>query len=284
MMYGMGTGSEGVYGTLGLAKFQCRMAIMRIVAFSLVALVCLGGVSVGIEPCDASLTPIDNWALQYRTRGERCEGFYEAEISSGNTLEIVGLTLGLFSYALEEGVNVSLSCPLLDDASVHVRAVGIPLKMYYRMDAAIGPGQSLTWPLNDVLFPQQIPSDDVGVLAWLREAEHESASRVYVPVFTTTAAGQPASDERINLYVRSSVDVEAVQWRVSGQCEGICQEMSVWTNAERPAYRAGKPIRIELLPSGTERVCVEVAARNQVTGDWLKRSVVLVARSAKADE
>lgn len=276
----IGAEERGCLGVLKREKNRWRQTLM------LALLVCtiLGGLSAGAETCDESITPVENWALQYRVRGERCEGFYTAEISSGGALEIVGLTHGVFTYPLEEGVVVELSCPLLDEVAAHIQAIGIPLKMYYRMDAEILAGQSVDWLLDDVVFPQQIPSDDIGLLAWMIVENDDGSSTVLVPVLATAAEVDDPLDAPLSLYVRASVDVEAVQWRMSERSEDTCGVMGSWMTVPRSSYLAGNPIRIELPIFETDQICVEVAARNQVTGDWLKQLVVLIVGSTKNDE
>lgn len=255
--------------------FLRRNTNVWIVAGFLLALAVVGGPSGGVEPCDPYVTPIANWALQYRPRVNRCEGFYEAEIGA-STLEIVGLTHGRFSYALEPGEHVHLSCPLVNDVPVHVRAVGVPLRMYYRMDTNLEPTQSVAWPLDDVVWPQRIPSHDLGILAWLREDGDEGAAKIYVPVLAATPDSPVEADDQINLCVRSAVDVEAIQWRIQEQCEGEAQGRSDWVVADRPVSLAGRSIRI-LLPLGDSgRICVEVAARNRFTDEWLMLKLILI--------
>jgi len=249
------------------------------------AIVLLTSVSGFADTCDKDLVPVDNPATQYRSRGgERCEGFYQAKVSTGGVLRITGLTHGVLSYPLEEGTEVTLSCPLLQDQHAHIQGVGIPLRMYYRMDAEIAPEQSILWPLDDVIYPQQVAAEDIGILAWLIPEEPDDVDRVYIPVLAASSSEEQATEETIILSVRSAVDIEAVQWRLAERTEDACGAFGQWAHMDPSTCLAGRAIRIDLPSIESRWMCVEVAARSQTTGDWLKLHVVILVRPEDSDE
>ena len=100
--------------------------------------------------CD-SLEPIPESSMQYKNRGNRCEGFYVANVGARN-IDVVALTIGLLKYDLDKGVKLLISAPT-QIRPVHVRAVAIPPRTYYRMDADLDGGKVLEWPVDDVLRP-----------------------------------------------------------------------------------------------------------------------------------
>src|SRR5262249_47462123 len=96
--------------------------------------------------CDAHLQPIPgSQGYQKRTGAVRCEGMYRSPVS-GFGLEVVSFITGGLSFDLERDRQLSVLVPvtpsLLGEA-VHVRAVGLPLRTYYRMDALVAPGERL---------------------------------------------------------------------------------------------------------------------------------------------
>ena len=115
--------------------------------------------------CDKSLKPVESYSIQYRPRSDnRCEGFYESAVSSGS-LNIVGVTQGKFKFRRDPKEKLKVSSPTVKNV-VNVRAVGIPLKTYYRMDAQISPNGNLEWPVGDVLYPQELTYKKIGVFGW----------------------------------------------------------------------------------------------------------------------
>jgi len=135
-------------------------------------------IGVQAQECDSGLLriPIGNKSLQYRERGNRCEGFYAKTMEA--RWEIVGVMLGDFDFVLDEAEIIEVSSPIVTDQPVHVRAVGIPSKTYYRMDAQLEPEETLFWPVADVLNLKQLSANDIGIFGWIRT----ESKKVYVPV------------------------------------------------------------------------------------------------------
>ena len=144
------------------------------------------------------------------------------------------------------------------------------------MDAVISPGGTLLWPLDDVIIPQQIQPHELGVLAW--RASGGSEQRIYVPVLAQGPGCESTLEAQIYVYVRSMVDLEDIQWRLLEQREGVLTEVVGWTFADNPTCVAGRSIRIALPPVDCPQVCIEVAARNRTTQDWLKQTATLMIR------
>ena len=59
--------------------------------------------------------------------------------------------------------------------------------MAYRMDAILDPGPVLTWPVNDVLLPENISANRIGVFGWKETGQ----TKTYVPV--RVSASRPAA-------------------------------------------------------------------------------------------
>ena len=162
-------------------------------------------------PCEQGLAPIPG-SDGYRERGAgaRCEGLFVSPVS-GAALEVVSFTDAPLRYDLGPSATlaISLTGPTPGNATVHVRAIGIPDGLFYRLDADLAPGQTLAWPVGEVLIPDRIPPEQVGVLALLRDA---SGRTVYLPVH----AAQPGSRSTgggLLLVLRPLAELGDPQWR-----------------------------------------------------------------------
>ena len=141
---------------------------------------------------------------------------------------------------------------------IHVRAVAIPPRTYYRMDAVLNPGTPLSWPVGDVLAPSQLSVERIGVFGWV----DASPERVFVPL-RVVQSGQVvrASGEQIELRVRSSSASDWVRWRA--HVEGASpQDLPAWQDASK-ALEAWKPVSVALPSDGAGILRVDVRAKAQ---------------------
>lgn len=227
------------------------------------------------QTCDPKIKKIAvrNRKLRYRERENRCEGFYASAVSS--KFEVVGLIEGNFHYKLDKDEVIKISSPIVSDQPVYVRAVGIPSRTYYRLDARLDPGQTLTWPVADVLHLKNLSAKEIGVFGWIGE----ETEKTYVPVAAAAQIASVADDEKIRLILRPAIDVKNVQWRSADVVDGACTKFGESHNMRKSSYRKGQPIKIILPESETGELCVEVAAQSQRTTKWEKIfSRVIVGR------
>ncbi len=230
------------------------------------------------QDCAPELQPVDNWKIKYKMRGSRCEGFYRSNVSS-RSLEIVGLTIGKFRFKLDKREVIEVSSPVVKNRPVFVRAVGIPIKSYYRMDAKIDPGEFLNWPIRDVIEPQKLSFRKIGVYGWFEDKEE----RIYAPVRTSAKFVKEDLDNIIRMYLRASVDVESVKWRWVDGLNDLPSTLIKWNNAPRSSYRIGKPILIQLPRGKTGNLFVETAARESESGEWLKQTFRMITVGGPAN-
>jgi len=222
------------------------------------------------QSCDPKIKPIKNKKLKYQKRDKnRCEGFYSSLVSVG-VIDVVGVTKGGFNFETKEDEILKLSSPVINDRPIFIRAVGVPLKVYYRMDAYLDAKQTLVWPIGDVIYLRKLSSRDICVFGWTGN----EMDKIYIPVAAAPKLASFTNDGKIRLYLRTSVDVKSVQWRVASTCGSLGK--ASWQDAPKSSYRSGKPIQIILPAKGVEELCVEVAARNQKTAKWLKKKNIRV--------
>lgn len=224
--------------------------------------------------CDPKIKPVSIWEIAYRQRGDRCEGFYRSQVSVRD-IDVVGLIKGNFSFALDKNEVVEISSPFVQDQSVNVRAMGIPIKTYYRMDAKILAGQKLIWPIADVIYPQQLSARRIGVFGWIGDEDN----KIYVPLSTVSKVNPSITDDRrIRLYLRTSVNVENVKWRVSDVDNDLCSQFSEWQDTPQPSFRSGQPICITLPLRGSEQMCVEIVVQETNGAHWLRQIARVIVK------
>jgi len=223
------------------------------------------------QPCDPDISPVASPAVAYAPRGNRCEGFYRSQVAAKN-IDVVGLTRGKFDFKWKKNEIIELSSPFVKSKPVHVRAVGIPVKTYYRMDSQIAPGKKLKWPIEDVIFPKKLYARKIGVFGWTGSEDE----KLYVPLAKTGA-----ENGNTNLYLRTSVDVDGVKWRYAHVIGGKCAPFGEWQDAPKKRYRSGKPVHIVLPPGKGDMLDVEVAAMEKGTASWrLKRQIRVTLKEA----
>ena len=249
-----------------------KIKVLLRAAMVLMMLWAAAGQPVSAQVCDGKLDPDDNRAIQYRARKNRCEGFYGRKVSATGGLAVVGLTDGAFRFELNPKELLTVSSPVLTDQTVFVRAVGVALKTYYRMDAQLTPGKTLAWPVKDILEPMRLSHEAIGVFGWIGTDENP----VYVPVKATPQMATVAQDGIIRLAIRASVDASNVQWRAGVVQNGAIGELGDWHSMSRKSYREGEPIIIALPNSATGELYVEVSAQDQHSASSLNSLSVYV--------
>lgn len=209
----------------------------------LLMLLCLSLFKPEIEAqCDPDLTASDNAVLQYKDRGNRCEGFYRSKVSNNSKLYVVSCTWGDFKFKNEKGEVITLSVPGAGEQSVKVRAQGIPVGLYYRMDAALDGKKTLKWDANEVLlkYPDTKMAYNIGLRAFFGDDD----KLVFVPVAAASKLLSPTNNNAPAVVVQlmCNTRLAAFSWQLDG---------GGWKKLEGP-FRDGKPVRLQL-PANTSK-------------------------------
>lgn len=228
----------------------------------LVLVLCLAATlpAVALDCREAGVTPARNATIAYQARSNdnRCEGFYLAEVGSPS-LEVVGLTLGHPDFHPKRNKVLALSAPV--KAKLRIQAIGIPLKLYYRMDAELDADATFQWPL-DLLAARKLSGRQVAV-----SARRTDDADVYVPLQWPGSGKQPV------LVLRASTNVSTVMWRYAASTNAACDKLGEWETLDAPrGFRGGQAIPLEL-PATASHLCVEAAAQPRRGNTWLKRLV-----------
>ena len=219
------------------------------------------------QACDRHLKPVPGGVgYAWRAEGRLCEGLYQSTVSSVR-LQLVSLLRGELAFDLERHRSLNVRAPevpLLADRPVRVRAVALPLKTYYRMDAVLPPEGALQWPLHDIIGRVSLPASKIGVYGWVEGDE----GQLFVPLSVTpgddAAAGTAAAPIRI--IVRSAVDLERLVWRTATEDGQVLDQQEY---PEAP-LRAGRPIVLTLAAGTTAVLQVDIAGLPSQSDRWTK--------------
>jgi hypothetical protein len=162
------------------------------------------------QSCDA--LPVDGSPLSYQFRSNvpRCEGMYRSPVSGDRGMTLVSLTVGKVAYNTSRDQYIEIGLPAGLAESTLIRAVGVPERLYYRLDVELEPERStFRLPLRDVVAAENISPESFGVLGMRRLKGGQSA---FLPV-RARPPGMPSEAEVIAI-IRPGADVSDVQWRL----------------------------------------------------------------------
>jgi hypothetical protein len=149
--------------------------------------------STAVSPCDPKLIPPKGDPLAYGRRGERCEGLYVLEVAGSAGLSLVAFTAAAVAGPLKPDDRLHVQWPLVPgNPAMHLRAVSLRPRVYYRMDAVRAPDTDrFEWPAN-LVVQLNLSGSELGVVGWVRQTIGEKTDDVYVPVRIGTSP-EPAS-------------------------------------------------------------------------------------------
>jgi hypothetical protein len=218
-----------------------------------------------LQPAAAQLscsdvTPIvGSIGYQRRLNADRCEGFYQQQVSG--SLEFLSLVKGTINYDLASDRTLIVTTPNLSQfvgSQVFLTARALRPGTYYRMDAAVASGGTFRWPINAVLAPANLPSNAIGVVAWI----NRDLGKYYVPVSVIPEnVATPASRPPV-MILRSSLDIELLKWR--SRQESGQNKIRDWITVGGPQptiIRAGQPISLDLSGQPSGSLVVEIAVK-----------------------
>jgi hypothetical protein len=243
-----------------------RRALLWSALLGAVALHAIGLHSMGRaaeSPCDPSLPQAASNPYGYRLRGDRCEGVYAREVGAAS-LTLASLTESFQEYDARSGrpLVVEWSTPA-GAAEVHLRAVALRRRLYYRMDTVRASGTpSYEWSPG-LLAALGITRADLGIVGSARVRMGGIERTVYVPVRIAQGA-RPARARGYSLVVVPGVELAEVFVSVAavgadGRPQSFLRDGQPLGHGYYPAERAIE-IPIAGLPSpGT--YYVEVGAK-----------------------
>lgn len=182
-------------------------------ALGLAALV---GMIVGAEAIHAQecqrLPPAPGaTGYQQRRGSDRCEGLYVSPVSGGG-LQLLSLTFGRIAFDLDRDPTLFVQAPANAVPGLRLQGSGIPIGLYYRLEASLAAGGAFQLPLAAVIKPSRIAPSDLGLVA-LREGS--GGRRVFVPVQVGTVADRAPASREVTAVLRPDSDVLDMRWRLT---------------------------------------------------------------------
>lgn len=193
----------------------------------------------------------------------RCEGFFEKTVSQP-FIELLSLTRGAPPSATAASAP-SAPLQIRADARAAARLVVQPLpsRPFYRVDAALAPGQVLSWDAAPMLAATRQAVSGLGFLALVTSTStNPGALPALAPVAFTP---QTPQDGRVYAVVRVSVDVVSVAWRSyrvgNDAAASPSSTSAAWTDLPDSNLYAWKHITLTIpMPADGKGLRVDVQA------------------------
>jgi hypothetical protein len=149
--------------------------------------------------------------FQQRHGSDRCEGLYISPVSGGG-LQLLSLTFGRIAFDPDRDPVLFVRAPAGAEAGLRLEGAGVPIGLYYRLEATLASGGVFQLPLATVIKPTRISAGDLGLLA-LRDGG--GGRRFYVPVHVATDAKRTAEARDVTAVLRPDSDILDVRWRLT---------------------------------------------------------------------
>ena len=161
-----------------------------------------------VGDCDPGLKqPEGSIANAYAQRKDRCEGIYAREIA-GTSLGVASFTKQFPNFDLKMNDTIRLDWSSPTNSTVHLRAVVLKPRFFYRMDALRREGTtSWEWP-TDVLSTLGIEKTNLGVVATTTVSLNGIERELYLPLRISSKENLPSNPYEILL--RSDVELSEV--------------------------------------------------------------------------
>ena len=217
------------------------------------------GVCTGLRPSHSRL------GYRLRKNDVRCEGFFSSDVNA--QLEIMSFLRSPLHFDLFHDRNLHVRIPLLprniEGKQVHIRAVALPIKTYYRMDAVGPPNSIFVWPVDAVLAEARLKASRLGVFGWIGSKEN----KIFVPLSVVPEIRRKeVSAVQLQFKVRTPVDLQSFAYR----WQDVDGHLSKWLSYNSSPLHSGQVIPIQLPDDCTGLLKLSIAARPQNSTLWLK--------------
>jgi hypothetical protein len=165
--------------------------------------------SSGLSDCDPGLKqPEGNPPNAYAQRKDRCEGIYAKEIAGAN-LGVASFTQDFDNFDPKQADTLRLDWRTPARGVVHLRAVSLKPRFFYRMDASRPAGaDSWIWP-TDVLNVLGIDKASLGIVATTTISLNGVDRVLYLPL-RVSSQGTARSSLPYRILLRSDVELSEV--------------------------------------------------------------------------
>jgi hypothetical protein len=196
------------------------------------------------QDCDPSLPRDPGYAMSYQQRGDRCEGVYIRKVSE-SSLQIASFTGAIEPFDPKSVRSARLFWNASGPDPVHLRAVSLVEKLYYRMDSVRPSGDAnYDWP-TDILSALRLYPSELGLLSWSSRPVQGENHAVYLPVSIGNSAGPGV---RYNFLVVSGANLQKLFMSLTALRPDGSPEHSIFTGESvRDGYwPAHVPLKVSL--------------------------------------
>jgi hypothetical protein len=175
-----------------------------------VALVGMAWSVSSASPCDPALIQPRDDPNGYRLRGDRCEGIYLQPLSGSAALLVVSFTEAYGAFDPRAELSVPLDWTPLDAGRpTWLRAYGLRLRQYYRMDAERPAGvHAYAWE-TAILGNLGLSRRLLGAVAWQEATVGSQAQRIHLPL-RIASTGRAAHSGSYELTLLAGVELTEV--------------------------------------------------------------------------
>ncbi len=182
---------------------------------------------------------------RFHANAPRCEGMFRSPVSSRPRMTLVSLTFGKVTYDTKRDQYLEIKLPAEPAETTLIQGVGIPERLYYRLDVELQRGKSFfRLPLADVIARENILPERLGIYAVRKLPEGQNA---FVPVYAhgsgAAVQGDAVQGDNVIAVVRPGADVTDVQWRRSAPSG----RPEAWKPVARPSGLIPEGTRLEIV-------------------------------------
>jgi hypothetical protein len=200
-----------------------------------------------INPFDKSIEPILG-IYGYKKRDSVYEGLYNSPVSS--SFDVVSFTKGKLRYNLYNDHHITLMNEL--SKKIRIRAVSIPLALFYRLDATISRNDTIKWNLDNLIRPLSIKDEYLGIYGFLNDNNGVN----YLPITILNS-----SDSLYHIYFRTNCDIVNPIFTISEINNFYCDIIQNTIRINR-SFIPGEAIELEISCLRSRKFCITIVANN----------------------
>lgn len=222
---------------------------------------------LGIEPAYAApcsdLKPAQGkLGYQARSSPDRCEGIYQSLVAG--EIELISFLRRPLSFNSQTDATIDIVVPRTTPgagSSGFIVARALPLRVYYRLDASVKAGETLKWPISEVVSPAGLAPSDLGIVG----SSLLSDGTVFFPLDVKPQGATVASYNSPVITFRAPVDLDTFSWRLVGD-----SAPTSWNKAsQNMTIRMGDTISFPIDGPTGRIVTLDIAVK-PTTGDYVR--------------
>jgi hypothetical protein len=249
------------------------MSVRRYSLVFVSILICFRGVFAEADSdCDPGLPINKANPLSYRERENRCEGLYVLQLA-GEALRIAEFAVFPDNFKPEKAKPLLITWPKAAAGEIHIRAISLRPKLYYRMDSVrLMDGSPFKWQ-TDILTASlvNLSRREIGITGLVTIASSKQ-TKIYLPLSIESgdsgSKGEATIHDSYDLVLLPAVQLEEVYFTLCPYDNGkVGDPIKKGVPLEFGYYPADEPITVkipfsELAPSHVYYFSVGATLKN----------------------